>query len=463
MTSATGRDAISRHLTGILASPAFARSKRLGAFLSWIVSKALADERSAITERNIALEVYARRPDFDAKIDGTIRVEAMRLRHKLREYYDGAPSDARIEIPKGAYAPLFIGFEKPPVAAAEMVPAAAGSMRRGGALLLGLAAVLLACAGCYFYLRTAPSGDAAQLLAAANRLRLIGDNLPAAALLHRAAAIAPNATEVHLARAAVFQNLGLDNQARTEAVEAEDLAALHGEAAPDAAARLRSLDLDVTGAMERVRAMLRKQPDSMGLWQDLAQLEDYAGEFEEALAAINRPRQLPDAAPNPELDRLEALTLGGRELAKPIELRKTDSAIALVLRGQGKAAALHADSALGRLMLLEGGLHQISLRGQAAGALSLQRAREFCLSIHDDICVARRYRVDANRFYYDGRYQEALRSYRQGLVLVRRRGNLGETRWIMNGISDTLAGLNEHLTAAELEAQAFELLGKNQR
>jgi hypothetical protein len=33
----------------------------------------------------------------------------------------------------------------------------------------------------------------------------------------------------------------------------------------------------------------------------------------------------------------------------------------------------------------------------------------------------------------------------------------------MNGISDTLAGLNEHLTAAELEAQAFEFLGKNQR
>jgi hypothetical protein len=71
--------------------------------------------------------------------------------------------------------------------------------------------------------------------------------------------------------------------------------------------------------------------------------------------------------------------------------------------------------------------------------------------------------VDGNRFYYDGRYQEALRSYRQGLALVRRRGNLGETRWIMNGISDTLAGLNEHLTAAELEAQAFEFLGKNQR
>jgi adenylate cyclase len=107
MTSNASRDAVVCHLEDILASPTFARSKRLAAFLSWVVNQSLAGDAASIAERNIALRVYQRAKDFDAKIDGIIRVEAMRLRHKLREYYELAPTDRRIEIPKGSYSPVF--------------------------------------------------------------------------------------------------------------------------------------------------------------------------------------------------------------------------------------------------------------------------------------------------------------------------------------------------------------------
>jgi hypothetical protein len=85
MTSKASRDAIVCHFDDILASPTFGRSKRLSAFLSWVVNQSLSGDSASITERNIALRVYQRTKDFAAKIDGIIRVEGMRLRHKLRE------------------------------------------------------------------------------------------------------------------------------------------------------------------------------------------------------------------------------------------------------------------------------------------------------------------------------------------------------------------------------------------
>jgi hypothetical protein len=112
------------------------------------VSQSLAGKEAAITERNIALQVYGRGQDFDAKIDGTIRVEAIRLRHKLREYYETSPSEWRIEIPKGTYAPLFVGFDaaaRPP----QIGFVQSGRSRVRAALLLVAAALVVTCAGSY--------------------------------------------------------------------------------------------------------------------------------------------------------------------------------------------------------------------------------------------------------------------------------------------------------------------------
>jgi hypothetical protein len=56
--------------------------------------------------RPTATEVFDRDVSFDPAIDAIVRVEAARLRAKLREYYDreGCTDPVRFELPKGAYA-----------------------------------------------------------------------------------------------------------------------------------------------------------------------------------------------------------------------------------------------------------------------------------------------------------------------------------------------------------------------
>jgi serine/threonine-protein kinase len=59
--------------------------------------------------------VYDRRTDYDPRTDPIVRVEAARLRARLREYYEVTPPErVRIDIPKGRYVPLFILVEGAP-------------------------------------------------------------------------------------------------------------------------------------------------------------------------------------------------------------------------------------------------------------------------------------------------------------------------------------------------------------
>ncbi len=68
-----------------------------------------------IKEYNIAVEALGRPADFDQKRDSIVRVEAHRLRKRLREYYaaDGADHAIRIDIPPGQYAPRFLPAQPP--------------------------------------------------------------------------------------------------------------------------------------------------------------------------------------------------------------------------------------------------------------------------------------------------------------------------------------------------------------
>ena len=56
---------------------------------------------------NIALAVFDRTATFYSNIDPTVRMEAGRLRDRLREYYDGdgQGDPIRISLPKGTYTP----------------------------------------------------------------------------------------------------------------------------------------------------------------------------------------------------------------------------------------------------------------------------------------------------------------------------------------------------------------------
>jgi tetratricopeptide (TPR) repeat protein len=97
------------HLAAVLASPQFSTAPRLSRFLSFIVEAALEGRSSEIKESLIAVEAYGRAADYDPRVDSTVRVEAWRLRAKLREFYETAGKDAPIviELPKGRYVPVF--------------------------------------------------------------------------------------------------------------------------------------------------------------------------------------------------------------------------------------------------------------------------------------------------------------------------------------------------------------------
>jgi Tol biopolymer transport system component len=95
-------------LTRILASEIFSRSDRLTAFLTFIVEQTLEGRGGVLKEHVLAIEVYGKTADFDTALDPIVRVDARRLRDKLREYYASAPHDpVVISVPKGSYAPAF--------------------------------------------------------------------------------------------------------------------------------------------------------------------------------------------------------------------------------------------------------------------------------------------------------------------------------------------------------------------
>ncbi len=93
----------------ILASKLFALSNRLKAFLAYIINAELEDRADTLKEFTLGIDVFEKDESFDPGIDSIVRVEASRLRSKLREYYDGEGQDdpVRIDIPKGHYVPIF--------------------------------------------------------------------------------------------------------------------------------------------------------------------------------------------------------------------------------------------------------------------------------------------------------------------------------------------------------------------
>lgn len=122
-TELAGEEIISQ-LERILADRRFTSSDRNASFLRYVVERALEGKAEEIKEMVIATDLYGRSSSYDPKIDSIVRVEATRLRSRLREYYEqeGRLDPIRITIPKGTYVPQ---FEKtvPETALLETVPA----------------------------------------------------------------------------------------------------------------------------------------------------------------------------------------------------------------------------------------------------------------------------------------------------------------------------------------------------
>src|SRR5579863_1451827 len=94
-------------LQSVLSSGIFNRAPNLAHVLTYVCEKYFEGEAEQIKEYNIAVEALGRPAVFDQKRDSIVRVEAHRLRRRLREYYEaeGADHSIRIDIPPGQYAP----------------------------------------------------------------------------------------------------------------------------------------------------------------------------------------------------------------------------------------------------------------------------------------------------------------------------------------------------------------------
>jgi hypothetical protein len=94
----------------VLGSGIFDRAPNLEHVLTYVCEKYFEGAAEQIKEYNIAVEALGRPAEFDQKRDSIVRVEAHRLRKRLREYYEsgGANHSVRIDIPSGQYAPQFV-------------------------------------------------------------------------------------------------------------------------------------------------------------------------------------------------------------------------------------------------------------------------------------------------------------------------------------------------------------------
>jgi tetratricopeptide (TPR) repeat protein len=103
-------DSVLRQLEKILASASFRGSPPLRRFLRYSVEHSLRGQGNQLKEYRLGVEVFGRPATYDPRKEPLVRLEARRLRAKLREYYEdeGRNDPIRIGIPKGAYAATFV-------------------------------------------------------------------------------------------------------------------------------------------------------------------------------------------------------------------------------------------------------------------------------------------------------------------------------------------------------------------
>ncbi|NQZ12135.1 MAG: tetratricopeptide repeat protein [Algicola sp.] len=102
---------IKHQLDTLLASQTFAKSERLSELLRFIVNTAADNRADELTPYHIGIKVYQRDATFNPHKDSIVRVNAKRLRSKLKAHYDSpAAQDATLQIhlPERTLIPVFV-------------------------------------------------------------------------------------------------------------------------------------------------------------------------------------------------------------------------------------------------------------------------------------------------------------------------------------------------------------------
>ena len=118
--------AVRDQLTRVVNSPGFVSSPRLCRFLTHIVNRTIDGDIDSLKEFSIAMEVFDRTSEYDPNIDAIVRVEARRLRAKLKAYYEegqGTVDPVLIGLRPGSYVPVFRWLDSQPAKRREEIGA----------------------------------------------------------------------------------------------------------------------------------------------------------------------------------------------------------------------------------------------------------------------------------------------------------------------------------------------------
>lgn len=93
----------------ILATGPFQKSVRLPDLLRYMAERAIHGHPEDLTEHRIGIAVFGKPVHYSPTEDSSVRVHVRQLRLKLHEYFDSEGRSAAlvVEIPKGAYTPVF--------------------------------------------------------------------------------------------------------------------------------------------------------------------------------------------------------------------------------------------------------------------------------------------------------------------------------------------------------------------
>ena len=128
-------------LARVLAAPAFVDARAHQRLLRHLVEQTLAGQADTLKETVLGIEVFQRPAhSFDPRRDSIVRVEARRLRQRLRQHYEATPGGAlMIVLPTGSYRPQFLvppskgaeASDSPLARAAELVERGHFFLRQG--------------------------------------------------------------------------------------------------------------------------------------------------------------------------------------------------------------------------------------------------------------------------------------------------------------------------------------------
>src|SRR5215831_12705311 len=106
---------VREQLERVVNSSGFVSSARLRRFLAHIVNRTIDGDLDSLKEFSIAMEVFDRTANYDPNVDAIVRVEARRLRSKLKAYYEEGPGRSDpvlIGLRPGSYVPIFRWLEQ---------------------------------------------------------------------------------------------------------------------------------------------------------------------------------------------------------------------------------------------------------------------------------------------------------------------------------------------------------------